>query len=55
VRRHIWISSEAFAHITGIRHICMTCGIGVTSKRDEMAMTECPGKRAVQTEGAKPK
>lgn len=38
--RHIWIRNAAFARITGIAKVCLTCG-GVWG----LAPKECPGKR----------
>lgn len=44
-RKHFWIGNAAFQRMTGIKHICMDCGLGVTSLRDPEAKTTCPGVR----------
>lgn len=38
--KHAWISNAAFARITGVKKVCMTCGAPSNN-----APRECPGKR----------
>ena len=38
--KHIWISNTAFAKITGVKKLCMTCG-----QPKDTADRVCPGKR----------
>lgn len=39
--KHVWISNAAFARMTGIKKVCMTCGQG-SGNADKV----CSGKRA---------
>lgn len=43
--KHTWISNAAFARLTGINKVCMTCG-----QPSNAADKECPGKRRAETE-----
>jgi hypothetical protein len=50
--KHVWISNAAFARLTGIAKVCMTCGLGL-AKGERLIREErvCPGKRpATSTE-----
>lgn len=39
-RKHVWISNAAFARVTGVKKVCMTCG-----QPNNTADKECPGQR----------
>jgi hypothetical protein len=46
--KHIWVRNTAFARLTGIRKVCMTCGAASPGTRDK---EPCPGKRSEPDRG----
>ncbi len=41
---HVWVTNPAFTRMTGLRKVCMVCGLAL-DKGERLTERTCPGKR----------